>query len=103
VTPTSRRADVHPLHAQPGVAFLAAALGRSAEQSEARVLLCAIAGQETGWQNIPQGGGGPGRGPWQFESETCEELIFNPASHAWMIDICRALGLPTSQAPSTET
>src|ERR1700683_2630987 len=60
---------------------------------DAHVLLLAIAGQESGWADIQQGGGGPGRGPWQFETETCAELIANPASMAAVKLVCGLLGV----------
>lgn len=78
----------------PGLDFLAATVGmRPPNSDEAKVLLLAIAGQESGWQNIPQGGGGPGRGPWQFEPETCEELRFNPASDLYYARVCIKLNI----------
>lgn len=81
----------------PGLDFLAATVGmRPPNRDEAKVLLLAIAGQESDWQNIPQGGGGPGRGPWQFEPETCKELMFNPASATFYTAVCMA----TNTVPS---
>jgi len=82
----------------PGLSFLTATVGPTPPDTDAaRLLLLAIAGQESGWQNIPQGGGGPGRGPWQFEPETCKELMFNPESAAFYTKICMALSIVPSR------
>ena len=84
---------------RPGLTWLASVAGPVPPTSEeAQVLLLAIAGQESGWQNIAQEGGGPGRGPWQFEPETCRELMFNPASEAAHTKVCMALGIVPSRA-----
>lgn len=82
----------------PGLTWLTETVGPKPPASpEARLLLLAIAGQESGWQNIAQSGGGPGRGPWQFEPETCRELMFNPASDFMFDKICMALNVVPSR------
>ncbi len=78
--------DFHKTILVPGLRFLTAATGQKPDginwedDEKARVLLLAIAGQETGWRNIEQENGGPGRGPWQLERETCYEVLHNPVS-----------------------
>ena len=48
--------------------------------NEASVLLLAICGQESGWQNVQQAAGGPAKGYPQFEVEAIRELLENGAS-----------------------
>jgi hypothetical protein len=79
---------------EPGIAWCEKLPGWTIPfDDRARVLMIAIAGQESGWQNIAQGGGGPGRGPWQFETETCTEVIKNPASAKMALIANEAAGL----------
>jgi hypothetical protein len=67
--------------------------------AEVQVLLLAIAGQESAWQNIGQSGGGPGRGPFQFEPETCLEILNNVATSRPAEIVCAALSVaPTEGA-----
>lgn len=62
-------------------------------------MLLAIPGQESHWANVQQGGGGPGRGYYQFEPATCGLLLRNPASTGMVHMMCNAHGiLPTEQA-----
>jgi len=65
---------------------------------QARLLLSAIAGQESNWQNISQGDGGPGRGFFQDEPETCGEVLDNTVSSAMMHRICAALDIPATES-----
>jgi hypothetical protein len=81
--------------------YLAPAAGRVAAfpgwhapfSGPAMVQLLAMAGQETGWRNIEQIGGGPGRGPWQFEPETCAELLASKATGEMLHTLCRMIYL----------
>jgi hypothetical protein len=81
----------------PGLSWMTNILGpRPPVSDSVRVLMLAIPGQESGWQNISQGDGGPGRGPYQFEPETCRELQFNPVSEALYTKICIAMPIVPS-------
>jgi len=60
----------------PGLALLPPKL----TTPEARVLLLAIAKQESGLRHVRQMGGGPARGPWQFEPIGLAEVQRHPAS-----------------------
>lgn len=83
----------------PGLAWFEQNVGFVPPASrEARLLLLAIAGQESNWENVAQGGGGPGRGPWQFEPETCREILFNPATEAMATKVCMALNVVPSRS-----
>ena len=90
----------------PGLTFMTVMLGPAhgdtkwEDDARARVLLNAMAGQETGWQNIPQLGDGPGRGPWQLGEDTCDDLFRNPTSSLLMRKICQALNIPPVDAYS---
>lgn len=78
----------------PGLAWCAALPGwRIPASDRARVLLLAIAGQESDWRDIQQFGDGPGAGPWQFEPETISEILHNPASRDMALAVCRAVYL----------
>lgn len=57
----------------------------------ARVLLLAVAGQESGWTARFQAGGGPARGYWQFESEAVVALFADPATSGALVGACAAL------------
>lgn len=54
---------------------------------EARALLLAIAGQESGWSTRFQFGG-PARGFWQFESEAIDGVFDHPASRPLVRVFC---------------
>jgi hypothetical protein len=83
----------------PGLSWMASVLADHLASDEARVLLLAIAGQESGWRNIAQRGGGPGRGPFQMEPETTREILANPVSAEKAKRLCRAAGvLPVGSA-----
>lgn len=60
---------------------------------DVHVLMLAIAGQESDWADVEQTGGGPGRGPWQFEPETCYEILNNPASRFSALKVGMALSV----------
>ena len=89
--------EFHKTVVVPGLTFMTVMLGPAhddanwEDDARARVLLNAMAGQETGWQNIPQLGGGPGRGPWQLGEDTCDDLFRNPTSSLLMRKICQVL------------
>lgn len=63
----------------------------------ARLCLLAFAGQETGWQNIAQEGGGPGRDPWQDEPETISEILSNTTTRQMALKLCAAAGFKTTE------
>jgi hypothetical protein len=84
----------------PGLAWCGALPGwKIPFDPRASVLLLAIAGQESDWQDIAQYGGGPARGPWQFEDEACGEVLVNSASSVMAHAACTALSIkPTETA-----
>lgn len=84
----------------PGLAFLKATLGDKPPGGDnVRVWLLATAAQESDLEYVEQLGGGPGRGYWQFETETVSEILTNSASAAMAAKICAAMHLlPTTQA-----
>lgn len=65
---------------------------------EARLELLVIPGQESLWSDVEQWGGGPGRGYYQDEPETCSEVLNNPTSAAMMHKVCAALGIEANGA-----
>lgn len=85
---------------RPGLVWLEALVGPvPPPSSQARIQLLVTAGQETHWRNVQQSGGGPGRGYFQFEPETCGLLLRNPASTGMVHMMCNAHGLaPTEEA-----
>ena len=66
---------------------------------EARVLLLAIAGQESGWQYRKQVGG-PAHGFWQCEQGGgVRGVLINPATRETITKVCQALNVqPTEEA-----
>ena len=80
--------EFHKTVVVPGLTFMTVMLGPAhgdtkwEDDARARVLLNAMAGQETGWQNIPQLGDGPGRGPWQLGEEGLVKMQANIANMA---------------------
>ena len=83
----------------PDLAWLEQMVGPIPPASrEARILLLAIPGQESLWQNVQQFGGGPGRGFYQDEPETCGLVLNNAASSAMMHKVCAALDVPATEA-----
>jgi hypothetical protein len=89
----------------PGLRFMTATLGpkpgttiKWEDEAAARLLMLAFAGQETRWTNEQQFGGGPGRGPWQFEPPTCGLILRNPVSAAMASEICAATGIAATEA-----
>jgi hypothetical protein len=78
----------------PALAWLEQVVGPVPPASrQARIMLLAMPGQESLWQNVQQSGGGPGRGFYQDEPETCGEVLNNPASSLMMLKVCAALGI----------
>lgn len=78
----------------PALALLPAAM----DSPEARVLLAAIALQESNlgsrWQVLDGGGKGPARGLLQFErGGGCVAVLMNQSSRYWMVMACRARGV----------
>ena len=61
---------------------------------EARCMLLAIAGQESGWRNIHQDGG-PAVDPWQHEIGSIRALKLNITTQRYMHSMARAVGCGT--------
>jgi hypothetical protein len=62
---------------------------------EARVLLLAIAGQESSWSSRAQARG-PARGFWQFEQGTIQLLMTNPTTSNTLFNLCVKLEITWS-------
>jgi hypothetical protein len=62
----------------------------------ARLCLLVFAGQETGWNNVAQEDGGPGRGPWQDEPETIYDVLHNVTTQTMALKLCAAVGIKTA-------
>ena len=78
----------------PGL-YIASPLIGIAVTDEARVLLMAIAGQETGWDvRLQQGAPQLGRGFWQFERNGCSALATNQASSDKLTALLDGLEIP---------
>jgi hypothetical protein len=60
---------------------------------QARVLLLAIAGQESGMASRVQKGGGPARSFWQMEREAVAEVLSCPDTATHAVRICTQHGL----------
>lgn len=89
----------------PGLKFLTATVGPKPgvalsweDDAPARLLMLAIPGIESLWSNVAQSGGGPGRGFYQDESETCGEVLNNRSSSVMMHKVCAALDIPATEA-----
>lgn len=81
----------------PGLAMLARVTGLASDD-RARVMLLAIAGQESNWDARRQAGG-PARGHYQFERGGGVRGVLNhPATAARMEALCRFLCVPTDEA-----
>ena len=62
---------------------------------EARVILLAIAGQESGCTARCQAGNGPARGLWQFErGGGVKGVLLHDSSRYWAHQVCAARGVP---------
>lgn len=82
----------------PALAWLELVVGPVPPASrQARIMLLAIPGQESLWENVQQFGGGPGRGFYQDEPETCGLVLNNPASSGMMHMVCNALAVAPNQ------
>lgn len=82
----------------PGIAWYASLPSWTIPTDDrARLMLLVIPGQESQYENVRQSGGGPGLGPYQFEPETCDELVMNPASRPAMRILAEALGIPVGE------
>lgn len=93
MTPTAFRDVV----LEPGLSFLASVTGMPSDDRE-RVLLLAIAGQESGLASRRQIGG-PARSFWQFERGGGVRGVLNhPASAHRIVQLCAALEIPADEA-----
>lgn len=67
--------------------------------AEEQVMLCAIPGQESGWQNIQQADGGIARGYYQLQENDLSDVLANVTTGAKAIIVCLKLGIsPTGTA-----
>lgn len=84
----------------PGLAWCEALPGWIIPSDDrARLELLAIAGQESDWRDIQQYGGGPARGPWQFEEGACRLTLINASSGDMARAACATLKIaPTAAA-----
>jgi hypothetical protein len=74
---------------------LASSLIGIAMNEEARVLLMAIAGQESSWMTRTQEGAPTlGRSYWQFETNGCSALATNPVSAPKLVMLVEGLDIP---------
>lgn len=67
-------------------------------EADARIFLCAVAGQETDWSNVVQDGADSswadyGVGPFQLQKNACRLVVANPASAAMAAKMCAAIGI----------
>jgi hypothetical protein len=60
---------------------------------QARVLLLAIALQESGLRTRAQAAGGPARSLWQIEPNGCSAVLANPASKSQAAVVCSLRGI----------
>jgi hypothetical protein len=82
----------------PGLAWCAALPGwHIPSDDRARVLMFAIAGQESAWSARVQGGNGPAHGFWQFErGGGVKSVLTHPASTKMASAACLASGIPSN-------
>lgn len=81
----------------PAIAWFEQTVGLVPPMSrEARIMLLAIPGQESLWENVQQGGNGPGRGFYQIEPPTCGLILRNSACTAEVRRLCLGLNVPLS-------
>lgn len=86
---------------EPGCALCSRQAGRELGTRQARVLLLAIALQETNLEHRLQLGGGPGRGFWQFEKgprSGLAGLMRREPCKGWVRAICGELLVPPNLA-----
>lgn len=69
---------------------LIAELGGPRRSRRADTLLLAICGQESGWRNRVQIGGGPARGLWQFEKSGVQGVLTHSATLCLACALCSA-------------
>lgn len=78
----------------PSLLWLSAITGKSLNDDKARVLVLAIAGQESGWKERRQIGG-PARSYWQFERGGGVAGVVSHLSTAKPVKlVCEALDIP---------
>lgn len=74
---------------EPGLALLPGYM----VSDQARVILMAIAGQETNWAARAQANDGPGRGYWQFEPATVAGLATGARTAPLLLSVMSTLDL----------
>lgn len=85
----------------PGLVWFHGVIPSIPASAEAALCLLTFALQETDAQNIAQEDGGPGRGPWQDEPETIDEVLRNSVTSDFALKLCVAVGIKTG-APISE-
>jgi len=69
------------------------------ETEQERVMLTAIPGQESNWENVQQANGGIARGFYQQQQNNLDDILNNRATDAKTIIVCARLGIqPTAAA-----
>lgn len=83
----------------PDITWFHSAIPSIRASVEEQVMLCAIPGQESGWQNIQQADGGIARGFYQQQQNDLGDILANPATDAKARIVCLKLGIsPTAEA-----
>jgi hypothetical protein len=77
----------------PDLAWFHAIIPSIPSSDAANVMLCAIPGQESGWENVQQTDGGIARGFYQQQQNNLDDILFNRATDAKAIMICTTLGI----------
>jgi hypothetical protein len=81
----------------PGLAWCAELAGWNAlSDDRARVLLLAIAGQESGWSERIQAGNGPAHGFWQFERGGVTDVLTTATTYKMAMAACAAAQTPAN-------
>lgn len=83
----------------PDLVWLHSVIPSIPASAEEQVMLCAIPGQESSWQNVQQAGGGIARGFYQQQQNDLGDILANPATDAKAVIVCLKLGVsPTAGA-----
>lgn len=88
----------------PGLQWLQQTVGPVPPASrEARLLMLAIAGQESAWTDRVQGGNGPAHGFWQFERlGGVVGVLSSKATAQFAYDVCVASGISDGDSHSVQ-
>lgn len=86
----------------PDITWFHSAIPSIRASVEEQVMLCAIPGQESGWQNVQQADGGIARGFYQQQQNDLGDILANPATDAKAVIVCLKLGIsPTAMSVYT--